>query len=189
MVVRLFLLPLNKYFSMTTFEKIDLMEKFRETLTLQQIAYYKQNPTEEVWVNDKYIVHKRIDLPMGNNSGALLTHLSVRNTDNTPIRDWREMQYIKNELVGEDKEGFELFPKENRLVDTANQFHIWVFQDSENGIPIGFSERCVTDLCEHPQHRHKLKVKGKQRPFDSDRKPHDNYKNFKTLVEQQNKLK
>ena len=168
---------------MTKFERIDKTKSFSDRLTEFQKAYYKENPNESVWVNDKYIVHVRKDLPMKDGSNTLLTHLSVRNNDNTPIRDWRDMQYIKNELVGEENEGFELYPRESRLVDTANQFHIWVFQEEENGIPIGFEERFVTDLMNHPQHKSKMKIGGSQRSFDIDRKPLDNYKSFKRMVE------
>jgi len=168
---------------MTKFERIDKTKSFSDRLTEFQKAYYKENPNESVWVNDKYIVHVRKDLPMKDGSNTLLTHLSVRNNDNTAIRDWRDMQYIKNELVGEENEGFELYPRESRLVDTANQFHIWVFQEEENGIPIGFEERFVTDLMNHPQHKSKMKIGGSQRSFDIDRKPLDNYKSFKRMVE------
>jgi len=148
-----------------------------------QKDYYQNNPKETIWVNDKYIVHKREDVPLENNENVLMTHLSIRNNENSAIRDWRDMQYIKNELVGEENEGVEIFPRESRLVDTANQFHLWVFQDISNGIPVGFNERLVTDIHEHPQHKHKLNIGGKQRPFEADRKPSDNYKNFKLMID------
>jgi len=169
---------------MNKFERYDTSEEFKNKLQDFQKEYYKQNPTEEVWVNNKYIVHKRTDVPFMDGSGILLTHLSIRTNDNSAIRDWRELQYIKNELVGEENEGFELFPKESRLVDTANQFHLWVFQDTDNGVPIGWGERLVTDLTEHPQHKHKLNIGGRQREFETERKPNDNYTNFKKLCNQ-----
>ena len=61
-------------------------------------------------------------------------------------------------------------------------------QEEKNGIPIGFEERVVTDLMNHPQHKSKMKSGGNQRSFDTDRKPLDNYKNFKRVVEGQNSL-
>jgi hypothetical protein len=167
---------------MKKFERYDTSEVFANQLQDFQKEYYKKNPTEEVWVNDKYIVHKRIDVPFTDGSGLLLTHLSIRTTDNSVVRDWRELQYIKNELVGEENEGFELFPRESRLVDTANQFHLWVFQNTDNGLPIGWNERIVSDLMEHPQHKHKLSIGLKQREFETDRKPQDNYANFKKIL-------
>ena len=68
------------------------------------------------------------------------------------------MQYIKNELVGEENEGFELYPRESRLVDTANQFHIWVFQEEKNGIPIGWEERVVPPPIMARVHGKRLQV-------------------------------
>ena len=174
---------------MKKFSRIDNTQAFKNKLTNVQIAYYKRHPKESVWANDKYIVHIKKDEPMQNGSNVLLTHLSIRNTDNTPLRDWREMQYIKNELVGEENEGFELFPKESRLMDTANQYHIWVFQNEEEFIPIGWNERVVTDLMNHPLHKSKVNKGSTQRSFELDRKPTDNYANFKKLVNAQETLK
>lgn len=75
-----------------------------------------------------------------------LVHLSVRRLDRDVIRDWRDLQEIKNQLVGEECEGVEIFPAESRLVDSANQYHLWVFKDPEVRIPFGFKERYVTDV-------------------------------------------
>ena len=162
------------------------MNKFKQILPEQmkleqfQINYYKKNPAETVWGNDKYIVHKRVDVPMFGNDEALITHLSIRRNDNEPCTDWRDFQYIKNELAGEELEGFELYPKESRLVDTANQYHIWVFQNPEMGVPIGWNERLVTDIRDYS----KLPISGNQRPFEHGRKPLDHLKNFKKLIKE-----
>jgi hypothetical protein len=71
---------------------------------------------------------------------------------------------MKNQLVGEENEGFEIYPAESKLVDTANQFHIWVFDDVTVRFPLGFQERCVTEQQGLGEH---------QRPFPDDRKPED----------------
>ena len=73
-------------------------------------------------------------------------HLSVKTHDKKPIRDWRDMQRIKNELVGEEHEAVELYPAESRLVDTANQYHMWVFDKPVSDgayYPFGFHDRLV----------------------------------------------
>jgi len=54
-------------------------------------------------------------------------HLSIKRNDQEIIRDWRDLQRIKNELFGPEAEAVELFPAESRLVDAANQYHLWVF--------------------------------------------------------------
>lgn len=69
-------------------------------------------------------------------------HLSIKRIDKEPIHDWRDLQRIKNEVVGEEYEAIELYPAESRRVDTSNQYHLWVFKDKFT-IPIGFLERRV----------------------------------------------
>jgi len=128
------------------------------------------NPKEEIWSNDKYCVHvnrglKLLEQPK-NEEPVLLTHLSIKSHRNSAEdHDWRDYQEIKNQLVGEENEGFELYPRESRLVDTCNQFHMFVFEDPKHGMPIGFFERCV---IEHMPHQGST-----QRPWPNDKKPKD----------------
>jgi hypothetical protein len=69
-------------------------------------------------------------------------HLTIRNRDGSTRHDWRDFQRIKNELVGEEAEGVELYPAESRLVDTIHHYHLWVFP--EHRFPFGMTEREVT---------------------------------------------
>jgi hypothetical protein len=112
------------------FEKLD-DEKTGAILT---------DPDSSVWANNRYVVIKRY---MGDGAFGPLYHLSIRRTDRQPARDWRDLQRIKNELVGPEAEGVELFPAESRLVDTANQFHLWVLEKQR--FPFGWNERLVTE--------------------------------------------
>lgn len=59
------------------------------------------------------------------------------------MRDWRHFQQIKNELIGPNFEAFELYPLEARLVDAANQYHLWCFATPDIHLPIGFPARAV----------------------------------------------
>lgn len=96
----------------------------------------------EIWQNHLYQVNlKRCPWI----EGMVLVHLSIKRRDKAPIEDWRDMQRIKNELVGEECEGVELYPAESRLVDSANQYHLWVVDDPEFRWPVGFQERFVHD--------------------------------------------
>lgn len=52
-------------------------------------------------------------------------HLSIKRHDREPIFDWRELQEVKNQICGSEAEGLMLFPAESRVVDTANQYHIY----------------------------------------------------------------
>lgn len=77
---------------------------------------------ETMWQNRFYVVIRKY--LQGTHEGAI--HLSIRHIDRKAIRDWRHFQRIKNELAGENREGLEIFPPEEYLVDTANQYHLFV---------------------------------------------------------------
>lgn len=82
--------------------------------------------------------------------------LAIINRDRSCRRDWRDFQRIKNELVGPEREAIELYPAESRLVDTNNQFHLFVFPEGAM-IPLGYAARDVADEVEGVH---------KQRPFE-----------------------
>jgi hypothetical protein len=123
--------------------------------------------TDEVWANDHYqvIVYrdpaKAPELPDASSGWPNMIWLSIKRTDQEPIHDWRELQEIKNMLVGRENEALEVYPAESRLVDTANQFHLWVFSDPKIKLPFGFFTRAVAD----PEMA--KRYGGKQRPFNS----------------------
>ena len=90
------------------------------------------------WGNDLYHVARRV-FP-----GSPLVQLNIRRLDGKPIfRDWRHFQEIKNQLVGKECEGVELYPAESRLVDTSNKYHIWCHTDPNFRFPLGFEYRRV----------------------------------------------
>ena len=92
----------------------------------------------EYWINNIYQVAKR---PAGD-----FVQLNIRRRDGKPIfRDWRHFQMIKNQLVGEECEGIELYPAESRKVDTGNKFHIWCIPDPTWRFPVDWTERNVMD--------------------------------------------
>ena len=88
-----------------------------------------------------------IKAPFGQDLGDV-AWLSIKRRDREVIRDWRDLQAIKNAIVGPEHEGFELYPAESRLVDTANQFHLFVFMDRRVRMPVGFVDREVTGTAE-----------------------------------------
>lgn len=92
----------------------------------------------EFWVNDTYtvIVHRRED--------GTVDYLSVRRNDRAPVSDWRDKQEIKNQLAGPEAEAFELYPAESRVVDQANQYHLWVMPPGVT-IQAGWTRRQVSD--------------------------------------------
>ena len=107
----------------------------------------------EIWANDAYtvIVERRGD--------GSAEHLSIRRNDRGPVSDWRDKQQIKNELAGPETEAIELYPAESRVVDTANQFHLWCMPPGVT-IPAGWTNRMVSDdaasvpgAVQRPRHR------------------------------------
>jgi hypothetical protein len=76
---------------------------------------------------------------------APFINLDIKRHDGGNQKNWRDFQQIKNELVGPEHEAVELFPAESRLVDTANQYHLWVHVSSDFRFPFGFETRCVLD--------------------------------------------
>ena len=107
----------------------------------QLVAEQHEN---EIWMNDQYVVHL-LRWRSGPGNRLPVVQLSIRRTDRAAVRDWRDFQRIKNELVGPECEGIELYPAESRLVDAATQYHVWVVDDPEWRFPFGFdSGRMVT---------------------------------------------
>lgn len=104
---------------------------------------------DEVWVNDQYQVNIDKRAPHGF-AGVAVWHLSIKRRDKAPVHDWRDLQAIKNALCGPQAEAVELYPAESRLVDSANQYHLWVFmpkspQDPMPRVPLGWTDRLVVD--------------------------------------------
>ena len=56
---------------------------------------------------------------------------------------WAEKQEIKNELFGEDRFAIEVYPKERKLVDSADVYHLWVF-DKKKEMPFGIHPKEYT---------------------------------------------
>lgn len=99
-----------------------------------------------VFRNDRYQVDIE-PVPATPDMPALI-HLSIKTIDKAPVHDWRDLQAIKNELVGPEHEGVELYPAESRLTDTANQYHIWCLADPTTRFPFGWQGRVVSTPAE-----------------------------------------
>lgn len=115
-------------------------------------------PEAEVYLNSRYqvlITRFDIDAPFGE-----CVHLSIKLRDKKAWHDWRDMQRIKNELVGPEVEAVEMFPAESRLMDTANQYHLWCFPKFK--FPFGYKTREVSEAM--PQDP--MGGRPVQRPFD-----------------------
>jgi hypothetical protein len=102
---------------------------------------------DEVWLNSRYQVNIKRNPPEVEGAKAQgwpdIIHLSIKRRDKLHIHDWRDLQRIKNELVGPEHEAIEIYPAESRLVDTSNQYHLWCFATADARVPIGWGQRFV----------------------------------------------
>jgi len=98
-----------------------------------------QRRYNEIYINNIYqvIVQREPEKPEG---WPELIYLSIKRLDKHPVHDWRHLQRIKNELVGEECEAVELYPAESRLLDTSNQYHLWCIKKPGVRFPFGFND-------------------------------------------------
>ena len=110
-------------------------------LQFRKWSQEKLNGTmDEVWESDLYLVIVRVKTSIENPDRSM-KWLSIKRHDQEPIdfNHWRTLQAIKNEVAGKDVDAVQVFPKEQHLVDMANQYHLWCFDPSED-LSFGFRE-------------------------------------------------
>ena len=78
---------------------------------------------DETWGNDRYTVS--VNYLGKDRFGA--ASIGVHNHRRTTHVPWRHLQQIKNEVFGPEREAVQLHPAESRLVDTANEYWLWVY--------------------------------------------------------------
>jgi len=83
---------------------------------------------DEMWGNDRYTV-TITHLDSRERDGYL--EVGVHNHNRTTIMPWSHMQQIKNEIAGPEREAVMMYPAESRLVDTANEYWIYVYPIGE----------------------------------------------------------
>jgi hypothetical protein len=135
-----------------------LWDKFEEATPVVNGKKIDLDPHQTIWKNRFYVVVKTILEPeIGEASGL---HLSIRHNERKAIRDWRHFQRIKNELAGSEREAVEIFPPESQLVDTSNQYHLWVLPEGTTSFFTWNEGRHVTSNAQDPQTALWLREKG-----------------------------
>lgn len=123
----------------------------------------KENTPDAFYMNELYVVSVFKNSPHGiGEQAGEVWHLSIRRQDREACHDWRHFQQIKNEICGTECEGLELYPSESRVLDAANQYHIYVFMNPEMKIAIGYN-----DIDGNGRDSRNV-GKSKQRPFEKD---------------------
>lgn len=152
-----------------------LWDKFEEATGYVNDKVVTMEPNSTLWKNRFYTVVKTVLEPeLGEASGL---HLSIRHNERKAVRDWRHFQRIKNELAGTEREAVEIFPPESQLVDTSNQYHLWVLPEGTTSFFTWNEGRHVTNEANDPQTALWLREKGLdpavirnavQRPYDEE---------------------
>ena len=92
---------------------------------------------------DKYFINSLYQVYAGEVNtldGGSMYHLTIKKTNlksDEPI-SWSDKQRIKNEVVGEGYEAVELFPTQDRVIESPTQCHLWVLPDHTFRFPFGF---------------------------------------------------
>lgn len=115
-------------------------------------------PPVALWMNDIYEVFVNSVSAEGG------MHLSIKRYDRAAIRNWRHFQQIKNEIAGEEIEALELFPRESRIADNANQYHLFCLPEGLD-IPLGFDGGFVTIKDEDVEAYNTGGGRGRQEPM------------------------
>ena len=88
----------------------------------------------QVAKNDLYVALVR---PVETKWGRV-HHLAIR-TASSLEPPWRDKQRIKDELFGPEFVAVEVMPRQSRLVDEADMYHMWVLPEGM-ALPFGISE-------------------------------------------------
>lgn len=128
---------------------------------------------DELWQNDTYQVLVRYWYPKGwdepgGDKNPVIKQLSIHRHDRKAVTDWRHLQQMKNEVEGEEAYGVEIYPPESRLVDMANEYHLFVWPEGFD-LGLGIPEGEVTDddlVDDFNLGRVTGQHKGRQRPWE-----------------------
>lgn len=137
-------------------EQLDTLRKNLEDQGMpeEKIEMHLQRLEEEdVYLNNRYQVVLEEMQPKEEANFPPMIHLSIKRRDKRQIEPdshWRDLQRIKNELVGREYEAVEIYPAESRKVDTSNQYHLWVVADRGFQFPWGFNQRMVVKGGDRP---------------------------------------
>lgn len=93
-------------------------------------------------------------------TGGGIEWLQIKRLKKETIHDWREILRIKNELTHPEREAFEMYPAMQRVVDTANSFHLFVLPLGVV-LNVGWKEG---EISERVPDRYEFN-KGRQRPL------------------------
>ena len=118
-----------------------LAKDFGTTIDAVQRQLTSIEQEETIMVNSRYQVNIRRSEANDPERPGLI-HLSIKRRDKgvPGPEKYRDFMRIKDELVGPEYEGIEIYPARSREVDTSNQFHLWLIDDPTWRVPFGFND-------------------------------------------------
>lgn len=113
--------------------------KWTETITPKQAAEELGVPyhgwmreMDRAWISEdgQYSVMSRLlRTPVGKVEHVAITSAAgCGKCDGSGDIPWAVKMQIKNELFGEKRAAIEVYPSQDRLVDAADTYHLWVFE-------------------------------------------------------------
>lgn len=96
------------------------------------------------FVNNRYTV---VIVEMAMPAGPAALHLLIMPRDNQPGGAWSDLQRVKNEVVGDDVEMYQVHPPASETVDAEHTYHLWGYQDATWRLPLGLDR--PLHLCAH----------------------------------------
>lgn len=87
------------------------------------------------FLNNRYqVLVSEVETELG-----VVTHLWVKRHDQKTIHSWSDLQRIKDEIVGPNREAVEIYPARDSIVDQANMYHLWVLPEGAR-LPFGLTQ-------------------------------------------------
>lgn len=100
----------------TEFENVQPLDEDRNPVELSE--------GETWWRNSFYTVFRKELEPDQGLDGPV--RLDIRRNDGKAIREWKHLQRVKNEIVGEEREAVEIFPPQSMVTNMGTQQHLFV---------------------------------------------------------------
>lgn len=123
---------------------------------------------DEIWLSSRYqcvVRYMKSEHPQTPKGREGMMHLSIHATDRGPMRNWRHLQQIKNEVAGELRTAVEIFPPEHLLTDTSNEYHLWVLPEGVE-LPFGIHDAPLVSTDEVAQRYNESPHKGRQEEWE-----------------------
>lgn len=104
----------------------------RDITDEERAQYPAVRDIDRAYYNDFYSVQVyKVPTDLGQ-----VLHLIVRGQINNQEPGWRDMQRIKDELIGTEYEAVQVYPKQADIVDQADVYDLWVLP-IDRSLPFG----------------------------------------------------